>query len=87
MTKWEFFFFRRKFSKKKKKIYTYINIIFSEESDAPREASEETSEIKHLSFVVTAIKTPGMYRLVYFTQNSGIFGILGMSQAFAGHHR
>ncbi|XP_051173724.1 inositol polyphosphate 5-phosphatase K-like isoform X2 [Leptopilina boulardi] len=66
-------------------IYEYVTTDI--ESDAPREASEETSEIKHLSFVVTAIKTPGMYRLVYFTQNSGIFGILGMSQAFAGHHR
>lgn len=67
-------------------IYEYVNTD-AENSDAPRQMSEATSGVEHLSFVVTAIKAPGMYRLIYFTQNASIVGILGMSQAFPGHHR
>lgn len=65
-------------------IYEYIRT--DGDSDTFLE-SEDMSRVEHVTFVETAIKAPGMYRLVYFTEKAGIIGVLGLSRAFPGHHR
>ncbi|XP_043577593.1 inositol polyphosphate 5-phosphatase K-like isoform X2 [Bombus pyrosoma] len=43
--------------------------------------------IERISFSDTALRAPGMYRLVYVAQRENLLGILGISPPFPGHHR
>ncbi|XP_033207243.1 phosphatidylinositol 4,5-bisphosphate 5-phosphatase A-like isoform X2 [Belonocnema kinseyi] len=67
-------------------VYEYVNRGL-EKSGLPEEISANTKLIETLYFGDTAIRTTGMYRLVYVTQRGDILGILGVSQVFPGHHR
>lgn len=42
---------------------------------------------KRIYFSDTALRSPGMYRLVYVAQDGNLVGILGVSPPFPGHHR
>lgn len=42
---------------------------------------------ERIYFSDTALRTPGMYRLVYVAQRGNQVGILGVSPPFPGHHR
>ncbi|XP_012136902.2 inositol polyphosphate 5-phosphatase K isoform X1 [Megachile rotundata] len=42
---------------------------------------------ERIYFNDTALRSPGMYRLVYVAQRGNNIGILGVSPAFPGHHR
>nr|CAD7257915.1 unnamed protein product [Timema shepardi] len=43
------------------------------------------SRVKSVVFPITAVRTPGQYRLLYFSNNSG--SVLGMSEAFRAVNR
>nr|CAD7447108.1 unnamed protein product [Timema bartmani] len=43
------------------------------------------SRVKTVVFPITAVRTPGQYRLLYFSNNSG--SVLGMSEAFRAVNR
>ncbi|CAK9799917.1 Inositol polyphosphate 5-phosphatase K [Anthophora quadrimaculata] len=42
---------------------------------------------ERIYFSDTAIRSPGMYQLVYVAQRGNLVGILGISPPFPGHHR
>ena len=42
---------------------------------------------ERIYFNDTALRSPGMYRLVYVAQRGNLVGILGVSPPFPGHHR
>lgn len=42
---------------------------------------------ERIYFSDTALRSPGMYRLVYVAQRGNLVGILGVSPPFPGHHR
>lgn len=50
-------------------------------------ATESNTALEKIYFSDTAIRSPGMYRLVYIAQRGDIIGILGMSVSFPGHRR
>ncbi|XP_015597321.1 inositol polyphosphate 5-phosphatase K isoform X2 [Cephus cinctus] len=49
--------------------------------------AEPNAITERIFFSDTALRAPGMYRLVYITQHDGIIGILGISPPFPGHKR
>lgn len=48
---------------------------------------EPHSITERIYFSDTALRAPGMYRLVYVAQRGNLVGILGISPPFPGHHR
>ncbi|OXU29280.1 hypothetical protein TSAR_009446 [Trichomalopsis sarcophagae] len=62
-------------------VYEYIGRGKFEPVTEPRAASER------IYFSDTAVRSPGMYRLVYIAQRGDVMGILGMSPPFPGHRR
>lgn len=42
---------------------------------------------ERISFSDGALRSPGMYRLVYITQKNDLIGILGISPPFPGHYK
>ncbi|XP_076232836.1 inositol polyphosphate 5-phosphatase K isoform X2 [Calliopsis andreniformis] len=63
-------------------VYEYVGR--GKSSPVPFEPHAITERIY---FNDTALRTPGMYRLVYVAQRGNLVGILGVSPPFPGHHR
>lgn len=49
--------------------------------------TEPHAASERIYFSDTAVRSPGMYRLVYIAQRGDVMGILGMSAPFPGHRR
>ncbi|KZC10680.1 Inositol polyphosphate 5-phosphatase K, partial [Dufourea novaeangliae] len=63
-------------------VYEYVGR--GKSSPVPFEPHAITERIY---FSDTAVRLPGMYRLVYVAQRGNLIGILGVSPPFPGHHR
>ncbi|XP_003487528.1 inositol polyphosphate 5-phosphatase K-like [Bombus impatiens] len=63
-------------------VYEYVGR--GKSSPVPLEPHSITERIY---FSDTALRAPGMYRLVYVAQRGNLVGILGISPPFPGHHR
>ena len=63
-------------------VYEYVGR--GKSSSVPFEPHAITERIY---FNDTALRSPGMYRLVYVAQRGNLVGILGVSPSFPGHHR
>ncbi|XP_076303656.1 inositol polyphosphate 5-phosphatase K [Lasioglossum baleicum] len=63
-------------------VYEYVGR--GKSSPVPFEPHADTERIY---FSDTALRSPGMYQLVYVAQRGNLLGILGVSPPFPGHHR
>ncbi|XP_076160352.1 inositol polyphosphate 5-phosphatase K [Ptiloglossa arizonensis] len=63
-------------------VYEYVN-----RGKASLVPFEPYAITERIYFSDTALRSPGMYRLVYVAQRGNLVGILGISPSFPGHHR